>query len=74
MQYNIYNNSELTVNLIDISNDTKEDLKLKLAKASNLIIIHSEKKEEETNKWLAQQEFGVPVVVIFRDVADAFGK
>ena len=43
IQYNIYQNDEYYVNLIDISKKIEENLILQLAKASNLAVIHIKK-------------------------------
>lgn len=40
IQYNIYESDEYLVNLMDISNDIGENVKIEIAQASNLAIIH----------------------------------
>jgi hypothetical protein len=43
IQYNVYRNEEYYVNLIDVSRNVDEDYIIELAKACNMIIIHTKK-------------------------------
>lgn len=69
IQYNVYRNDNLLLDLIDVSNDSiKQEEKAELCKASNLVIVHYIASTEcETRDWVKIHCEGIPVIFVARD-------
>ena len=69
IQYNIYRNERLPVDLIDVSSSCLSDEeKADLCKGSNMVVLHYKKKDEEyTRQWSKLHCVNIPVILIERD-------
>lgn len=75
IQYNIFQSDEYYVNLIDISNDIDQEMKIEIAQASNLAIIHYKDSEEKVlQEWIINNKILCPYILICRDVETALRK
>lgn len=69
IQYNVYRNDNLLVDLIDISNQSLlTGQKAELCRAANLLIVHyTHANLEETKEWVRSNCRDVPIIFIERD-------
>lgn len=69
IQYNVYRNDNLMVDLVDVSSESlTEEEKIQLANASNFLIVHfTRSNEEETREWLKVNCQDIPTIFVERE-------